>query len=166
MLGIHQRTLRYLRPRGLLRADSERESNAAPDPTAIEACMRSALGVAGLAGVHRCQILEQPSDVTGHQTADSDADPDAERFGRRSRGAHVADALGWSLHAATTVGPCEICVTYVTQRGPENHCVRVPTGCESTPTCECLGSSVCLPPYGNCTDKSGIRGVSCDCPNC
>jgi hypothetical protein len=67
---------------------------------------------------------------------------------------------------AQCTSPGEICVTYVTQRGPENHCVRAPTGCEAMPTCECLGSSVCLPPYGSCTDKSGVRGVSCDCPNC
>ena len=67
---------------------------------------------------------------------------------------------------AACTDPLDICVTYVTQLGPQHHCVPVPKGCEGTPNCRCLGSRVCLRPFGSCTDNSGVRGVSCDCPVC
>ena len=77
-----------------------------------------------------------------------------------------ADECASVSDCAQCTDPLEICVTYVTQRGPENHCVPVPKGCEGKPTCQCLGSSVCLQPFSSCSEKSGVRGANCDCPNC
>jgi len=73
----------------------------------------------------------------------------------------------------TTVGGCsactgtgEACVSYQTQRGPQHHCVTIPPECNGNGGCSCVGVASCLAPYQTCTDYSGIRGVSCSCPNC
>ncbi|GMV12505.1 MAG: hypothetical protein AMXMBFR56_07290 [Polyangiaceae bacterium] len=58
------------------------------------------------------------------------------------------------------------CASYVTQLGPQNHCVDVPASCGSDFTCACSGPSVCVAPYATCSDFSGLKGVSCSCPNC
>ncbi len=58
------------------------------------------------------------------------------------------------------------CALYVTQIGNRAHCVTIPKQCGGNGTCSCLGSSVCVAPYKNCTDFSGVKGLSCDCPNC
>jgi hypothetical protein len=47
-----------------------------------------------------------------------------------------------------------------------SHCVTIPKGCEGTPTCSCMGSSVCVTPFVACGDFSGIKGMGCSCPNC
>jgi len=58
------------------------------------------------------------------------------------------------------------CALYVTQVGKQAHCVTVPKQCGGNSTCSCLGPSVCVSPYNNCNDFSGVKGVSCDCPAC
>ena len=61
----------------------------------------------------------------------------------------------------------QACVTDVTQQGLEVHCVTVPSTCPGTgASCDCLGASSCVSPYSSCTPLSGVRGVSCSCPNC
>jgi hypothetical protein len=67
---------------------------------------------------------------------------------------------------ADCTAPLETCVHVEHQTGPTLHCVDVPKGCEGTPFCECMGGSVCVGPYGTCTDFSGVQGMSCSCPNC
>lgn len=59
----------------------------------------------------------------------------------------------------------DACTTYVTQMGYKNHCVSVPTACSGA-MCDCFGPSTCVAPYTSCQDKSGVKGVSCDCPTC
>src|SRR5262249_14962326 len=49
---------------------------------------------------------------------------------------------------------------------PNNHCVSIPKGCEGTPTCACMGKSVCTPPGETCMDNSGAPGMTCTCPAC
>jgi hypothetical protein len=63
-------------------------------------------------------------------------------------------------------GQLESCVTYVARLGPTNHCIQLPKGCEASPTCACIGESVCVGAFSNCADKSGLPGVACDCPSC
>ncbi len=59
-----------------------------------------------------------------------------------------------------------VCAGYVTQLGPQNHCVDVPKTCNGNFSCACLGPSVCTSPFSTCADFSGQKGVSCSCPNC
>lgn len=65
-------------------------------------------------------------------------------------------------------GPVQTCVTVDHQGGdgPSRHCVDIPKACENDPTCSCMAQNVCLPPFATCTDFSGIKGMSCSCPNC
>ena len=63
-------------------------------------------------------------------------------------------------------GPNEACSTYVTQLGPQPHCVSVPPECKGDATCGCLGPTTCIKPFNSCNDLSGIKGVSCGCPVC
>ncbi|HXU06454.1 MAG TPA: hypothetical protein VN903_36110 [Polyangia bacterium] len=72
----------------------------------------------------------------------------------------------------TSVASCEACtppnsgcVDYATQMGTQHHCVTFPSGC-STVDCACLGAGSCVAPYRACANYSGIRGISCSCPNC
>lgn len=58
------------------------------------------------------------------------------------------------------------CAMYITQTGNRAHCVTIPQQCGANGTCACLGTSVCVAPYSHCTDFSGVKGVSCDCPTC
>ena len=58
------------------------------------------------------------------------------------------------------------CALYVNMTGPEPHCVSIPDECANLPVCACLGSSVCRDLNWQCSDLSGIRGVSCGCPDC
>jgi len=62
--------------------------------------------------------------------------------------------------------PEQSCASYLGLAGPINHCYAIPERCRNNPTCECLGESVCTPPYGLCTDRSGIPGVVCACASC
>ncbi len=66
----------------------------------------------------------------------------------------------------TKCGPNEACSTYVTQLGPQPHCVSVPPECKGNATCGCLGPTTCVKPFDSCNDLSGIKGVSCGCPAC
>lgn len=73
----------------------------------------------------------------------------------------------------TSVNGCGVCnsngfacALYSTQLGPIAHCVTVPKACGGNSSCSCLGKTVCLSPYGLCSDFSGVLGVSCDCPVC
>ncbi len=63
-------------------------------------------------------------------------------------------------------GPLDTCVTIDAQSGPSEHCVGIPKGCEGTPTCECMGGSVCISPFDACSDLSGVDGMGCSCPAC
>jgi len=66
-------------------------------------------------------------------------------------------------------GPLTTCVVYDLQGGDVSggpHCVGVPKGCEGSPTCSCMGASVCVSPFSACSDLSGVPGMSCSCPNC
>lgn len=96
VLRIHERTVRWLRRRGLL-ADPEIAgwSNLAEERSSLDACLASALGLGQLGRADARQIAEG--------TASAETDTDEERFERLRRGPLVADALGWSLHAGTTV---------------------------------------------------------------
>ncbi len=70
---------------------------------------------------------------------------------------------------ADCTGPLTTCVKIDSQGGDatiSSHCVSIPKGCEGTPTCDCMGSSVCISPYNACGDFSGIKGMGCSCPNC
>lgn len=70
---------------------------------------------------------------------------------------------------AECTGVNTTCVKYDLQGGDtsvSSHCVTVPKGCEGSPTCSCMGSSVCATPYVACGDFSGIKGMGCSCPNC
>jgi hypothetical protein len=61
------------------------------------------------------------------------------------------------------------CVHYDLQGGDgpaSTHCVDIPEACGGVASCACLGPSVCTSPYLACQDFSGIKGVSCSCPNC
>ena len=74
----------------------------------------------------------------------------------------------------TTVTDCnacsgrtaETCVVYQTQRGNQFHCVSVPPACGGNDGCDCLGPTTCVAPYRACTNFSGVKGISCSCPNC
>lgn len=61
-------------------------------------------------------------------------------------------------------GPDQVCVQYVTQLGPEVHCVDILPACNASPSCECMGNSTCTTPFDLCSDSN--VGISCDCPVC
>ncbi len=68
-----------------------------------------------------------------------------------------------------SVGSCAACgslacVTYVTQLGPEYHCVDMPPTCDEA-SCGCLGGS-CQEPFDTCNDIGSRTGISCSCPRC
>jgi hypothetical protein len=70
-----------------------------------------------------------------------------------------------SVRSCSQCGPFP-CAIYATRPGPQYHCVTVPPACGNLATCACLGPTVCTPPYTSCGDLSGVRGVTCSCPNC
>jgi hypothetical protein len=69
---------------------------------------------------------------------------------------------------AACSGPLQTCVVIEQQTGdgPSFHCVDIPKGCEGTPNCECMGDKVCPAPFDTCIDMSGVKGMTCSCPNC
>lgn len=63
----------------------------------------------------------------------------------------------------------QACVSYAAQQQSGTtriHCVTVPTTCSGAGSCDCMGPSSCVNSYTSCTPLSGVRGVSCSCPNC
>jgi hypothetical protein len=58
------------------------------------------------------------------------------------------------------------CVVYETQMGNQAHCVTIPAACNGDATCACLGQTACIAPYRACANFSGVKGISCGCPNC
>jgi hypothetical protein len=60
----------------------------------------------------------------------------------------------------------QACVNNVTFQGNQAHCVTIPTTCQGTATCACLGASSCVSPYTICADFSGLKGIACGCPSC
>ncbi|MBK7584211.1 MAG: hypothetical protein IPI67_28920 [Myxococcales bacterium] len=69
---------------------------------------------------------------------------------------------------ADCTAPGTVCVTVDMQSGDSaaSHCVEVPKGCEGSPTCACMGSSVCPAPFSACFDQKQPSGLLCSCPNC
>ncbi len=61
-------------------------------------------------------------------------------------------------------GPDQVCVNEVTQLGFMRHCVNIPKVCKDKVSCACMGASVCVAPYDNCSEANGT--LSCDCPAC
>jgi hypothetical protein len=71
------------------------------------------------------------------------------------------------------VGDCQVCsaaglscVVYETQMGNQAHCVTIPVACNGDATCACLGQTACITPYRACANFSGVKGITCGCPNC
>jgi hypothetical protein len=62
-------------------------------------------------------------------------------------------------------GGLDVCVAVDTQLGRQYHCVDVLKGCEGTPDCACMGSTVCLGAFDTCNDVP-MGGMACSCPNC
>lgn len=62
-------------------------------------------------------------------------------------------------------GGDEVCVTNVTQLGPQSRCEPVSAGCEGNATCGCMGADVCTGVFDLCGDVDG-GGISCACPVC
>jgi hypothetical protein len=60
----------------------------------------------------------------------------------------------------------EACVRYVTQLGPEHHCVPLPPECGTAASCACMGAAVCIDPFSTCNDESGASTLACSCPVC
>lgn len=58
------------------------------------------------------------------------------------------------------------CAMYGTQLGLQFHCVTIPSSCNGSGTCACMGPATCIKPFATCTDLSGIRGINCSCPTC
>jgi len=58
----------------------------------------------------------------------------------------------------------QTCVEYVTQLGPQFHCVPTPAVCP-TEECACMADAVCQGSFNLCSD-GGMGEISCDCPVC
>lgn len=58
----------------------------------------------------------------------------------------------------------QVCVKQTTQLGPSYNCVAIPEACGDSPSCACLGASVCVAPYDTCSDTA--LGIDCSCPAC
>lgn len=58
------------------------------------------------------------------------------------------------------------CVTNVAKPAPVRHCVDVPQICGASASCACFGPSVCVGSFDQCSDLSGVKGVTCGCPTC
>lgn len=58
----------------------------------------------------------------------------------------------------------QVCVEDETMLGPVFHCVAAPPECGGTPTCACMGASVCAGAYHLCSESPA--GLSCSCPEC
>jgi hypothetical protein len=71
-------------------------------------------------------------------------------------------------HSVTSCSDCnpatQICVTAVALGGPTFHCVSRPSECDDKADCDCIGSSVCHPPFDECDEDDGV--ISCGCPTC
>lgn len=48
--------------------------------------------------------------------------------------------------------------------GTTLHCVAIPESCNGTPSCACMGSSVCVGEFDACID--GADSISCECTSC
>lgn len=62
-------------------------------------------------------------------------------------------------------GADEVCVTMVTQLGPQFSCEPVSADCEDDATCGCMGEDVCTGVFNACSDNED-GGISCGCPVC
>ncbi|MBK7580058.1 MAG: transposase [Myxococcales bacterium] len=92
---VHERFVRWLRKRGLLRSDAHdaHASNDLPARSCIDSCTEAALGIGTLARV---------KDANAERSDREAASPNVERP-RGKKGKHVGEALGFGIHAGVTV---------------------------------------------------------------
>lgn len=58
----------------------------------------------------------------------------------------------------------QVCVTEIFKGGPNHHCVDVAPACNGTPSCECMGKSVCTGSFDTCSAADGE--ITCGCSKC
>jgi hypothetical protein len=88
---VHDRLRRWLVTNGLVQDEADLDSNESPEPTAIDACTAASIALGTLARVDKAQA-----------TSDDADNPEPLRAPKRSRGRHLGEALGFSLHAGVT----------------------------------------------------------------
>lgn len=64
-----------------------------------------------------------------------------------------------------TCSDSEVCITHVTQLGPQRACAAIGEDCDGEATCGCMGAEVCTGVFDLCNDDAD-GGLSCGCPVC
>ena len=84
---VHERVVRMMRRRGLLRDEADDEG---AEPRPIDACAQLSLRLGKLGHVDERGVVHEP-------------DPDEARFGQRGRSPWSGEHEGWNIHAGVTV---------------------------------------------------------------